>query len=317
VKRGSYVLLKIMLIYLPIAEISTNALTLLGVGAGVGMLSGMFGVGGGFLITPLLFFIGIPPAVAVATGANQVVASSISGVLAHLRRKTVDLKMGTVLLIGGLIGSSGGIWLFRLLSRLGQVDLFVQLAYVLFLGVIGTLMLQESVRSWYRSSKPGAARRKLHKHNWVHALPLKMKFRVSGLYISVIPPMLVGMAVGVLSAVMGVGGGFIMVPAMIYLLGMPTKVVVGTSLFQIIFVTAYTTVAHAVTSHSVDVMLAFFLIIGGVLGAQFGTQIGLKLKAEQLRILLALLVIAVCIKVGLDLLIRPAELYSVRIPGQH
>ncbi|PVH29129.1 sulfite exporter TauE/SafE family protein [Pararhodobacter oceanensis] len=306
-----------MLIYLPIAEVSTNAFTLLGVGGGVGILSGMFGVGGGFLITPLLFFFGIPPAVAVATGANQVVASSISGVLAHLRRKTVDLKMGTVLLIGGLIGSTGGIFVFRWLSELGQVDLFVQLAYVLFLGTVGTLMLQEALRSWYRTTKPHKGRRKLHKHTWVHALPFKTKFRVSGLYISILPPLMIGIAVGVLSAVMGVGGGFIMVPAMIYMLGMPTKVVVGTSLFQIIFVTAYTTVAHAVTSHSVDVMLAFFLIIGGVIGAQVGTQIGLKLKAEQLRVLLALLVIAVCVKVALDLLIEPSELYSIRIPGRH
>ncbi|WP_127105178.1 sulfite exporter TauE/SafE family protein [Pararhodobacter zhoushanensis] len=304
-----------MLVYLPIAEISTNLFTLLGVGAGVGMLSGMFGVGGGFLITPLLFFIGIPPAVAVATGANQVVASSISGVLAHLRRKTVDLKMGTVLLIGGLIGSSIGIVVFRWLSALGQIDLAVQLSYVLFLGVVGTLMLQESLRAWYRTKKTGSGRRKAHKHTWVHSLPFKMKFRVSGLYISVIPPLLVGASVGVLSAVMGVGGGFIMVPAMIYLLGMPTKVVVGTSLFQIIFTTAYTTVMHAVTGHSVDIMLAFFLILGGVIGAQFGTQIGLRLKAEQLRILLALLVMAVCIKVGLDLLIQPDELYSIRIAG--
>lgn len=301
-----------MLIYLPIAEVSVNAFTLIGVGGGVGLLSGMFGVGGGFLITPLLFFIGIPPAVAVATGANQVVASSISGVLAHLRRKTVDLKMGTVLLIGGLIGSSIGIVLFRWLSAIGQVDLAVQLSYVLFLGVVGALMLQESLRAWYRTKKPGAPRRKLHQHTWVHALPLKMKFRVSGLYISVIPPVLVGMAVGILSAVMGVGGGFIMVPAMIYLLGMPTKVVVGTSLYQIIFTTAYTTVAHAMTSHSVDVMLALFLILGGVVGAQFGTQIGMRLKAEQLRILLALLVLAVCIKVAMDLLVRPDELYSLR-----
>ncbi len=304
-----------MLVYLPIAEVSTNLFTLLGVGAGVGMLSGMFGVGGGFLITPLLFFIGIPPAVAVATGANQVVASSISGVLAHLRKKTVDLRMGTILLIGGLIGSSAGIVLFRWMSALGQIDLVVQLSYVLFLGVVGTLMLQESLRAWYRTRTKGTARRKLHQHTWVHALPLKMKFRVSGLYISVIPPLLVGASVGVLSAVMGVGGGFIMVPAMIYLLGMPTKVVVGTSLFQIIFTTAYTTMAHAVTGHSVDVMLAFFLIIGGVIGAQFGTQIGTRLKAEQLRILLALLVIAVCIKVAMDLLIRPDELYSLRVLG--
>ncbi|HPD93555.1 MAG: sulfite exporter TauE/SafE family protein [Rhodobacter sp.] len=304
-----------MLVYLPIAEISTNILTLLGVGAGVGMLSGMFGVGGGFLITPLLFFIGIPPAVAVATGANQVVASSISGVLAHLRRKTVDLKMGTVLLLGGLIGSTVGIWLFRWLSALGQIDLAVQLSYVLFLGVVGALMLQESLRAWYRTKKTGSGRRKLHQHTWVHALPFKMKFRVSGLYISVIPPLMVGAVVGILSAVMGVGGGFIMVPAMIYLLGMPTKVVVGTSLFQIIFTTAYTTVMHAVTGHSVDIVLAFFLILGGVIGAQLGTQIGLKLKAEQLRILLALLVLAVCIKVALDLLIQPGELYSIRVLG--
>ena len=316
-KRWGFVLWEIMLIYLPIAEISTNAFTLLAVGGGVGLLSGMFGVGGGFLITPLLFFIGIPPAVAVATGANLVVASSISGVLAHLRRKTVDLKMGTVLLAGGLLGSTAGIWLFTLLNSLGQVDLFVQLAYVLFLGIIGILMLQESLRALYRSSRPNAVRRKLHKHTWVHALPLKIKFRVSGLYISVIPPLMIGVTVGVLSAVMGVGGGFIMVPAMIYMLGMPTKVVVGTSLFQIIFVTAYTTVAHAVTSHSVDVMLAFFLIIGGVFGAQIGTQVGLRLKAEQLRILLALVVLAVCIKVALDLLIQPSEVYSIRIPGRH
>lgn len=252
---------------------------------------------------------------AVATGANQVVASSISGVLAHLRRKTVDLKMGTVLLIGGLIGSSLGIIVFRWLSALGQIDLAVQLSYVVFLGIVGGLMLQESLRAWYRTKKSGSPRRKLHQHTWVHALPFKMKFRVSGLYISVIPPLLVGAAVGVLSAVMGVGGGFIMVPAMIYLLGMPTKVVVGTSLFQIIFTTAYTTIMHAVTGHSVDIMLATFLILGGVIGAQFGTQIGTRLKAEQLRILLALLVILVCLKVATDLLIRPDELYSVRVLG--
>ncbi len=305
-----------MLVYLPIAEVSTDILTLLGVGAGVGLLSGMFGVGGGFLITPLLFFIGIPPAVAVATGANQVVASSISGVLAHLRRKTVDLKMGSVLLVGGLVGSSLGIVVFRWLSALGQVDLAVQLSYVLFLGVVGSLMLQESLRAWYRTKKSGGARRKAHQHTWVHALPLKMKFRVSGLYISVIPPLLVGASVGVLSAVMGVGGGFIMVPAMIYLLGMPTKVVVGTSLFQIIFTTAFTTVMHAVTSHSVDILLATFLIVGGVFGAQIGTRLGLRLKAEQLRILLALLVLAVCIKVATDLLLQPDELYSIRILGR-
>lgn len=305
-----------MLIYLPIAEVSANIFTLLGVGGGVGLLSGMFGVGGGFLITPLLFFIGIPPTVAVATGANQVVASSISGVLAQFRRKAVDIRMGLVLLAGGLMGSTAGVWVFQWLNALGQVDLFVQLAYVIFLGVIGALMLQESLRSWYKSTKPVVKRRKLHTHTKLHSLPFKMKFRVSGLYISIIPPILIGFAVGVLSAVMGVGGGFIMVPAMIYLLGMPTKVVVGTSLFQIIFVTAYTTLAHAFTTHAVDIILAFFLILGGVIGAQFGSQIGARMRGEQLRILLALLVLAVCVKVALDLLIEPSELFSIRVLGR-
>ena len=205
--------------------------------------------------------------------------------------------------------------LFRWLTRLGQVDLAVQLSYVVFLGIVGLLMLQEGIRTWVRASRPGAPRRKLHQHNWVHALPFKMKFRVSGLYISIIPPMLIGAFVGILSAVMGVGGGFIMVPAMIYLLGMPTKVVVGTSLFQIIFVTGYTTVAHAVANQSVDVLLALFLIIGGVVGAQYGARFGAKLKAEQLRILLALIVLAVCGKVALDLFIEPRELFQIRRIG--
>lgn len=305
-----------MQIYLPIAEISVNALTLLGVGGGVGLLSGMFGVGGGFLITPLLFFIGVPPAVAVATGVNQVVASSVSGVLAHLKRKTVDLKMGTVLLAGGLVGSLVGIWIFNLMSALGQIDLFVQLCYVALLGVVGLLMLQEGVRALRRAGRPGAPRRKLHTHIWVHNLPLKMKFRTSGLYISVFPPLLVGMFVGILAAIMGVGGGFIMVPAMIYLLGMPTKVVVGTSLFQVMFVAAFTTMMHAITNQSVDVLLALFLIIGGVIGAQLGTGMGLKLKPEVLRILLAALVLSVSAKIATDLLFEPSELYSITVEGR-
>lgn len=305
-----------MQVYLPIAETTVNAFTLLGVGGGVGVLSGMFGVGGGFLITPLLFFIGVPPAVAVATGVNQVVAASISGVLTHLKRKTVDLRMGSVLLIGGLIGSVVGIWFFTLMSRLGQIDLLVQLSYVLFLGVIGALMFQEALRALLRAKSANPPRRKLHTHNWVHNLPWKIKFRTSGLYISVFPPLLVGFGVGVLSAIMGVGGGFILVPAMIYLLGMPTKVVIGTSLFQVTFVAAFTTMLHAVTSQTVDIMLALFLIIGGVVGAQIGTRIGLKLPAEQLRILMALLVLAVAIKIGLDLVLTPRELYSITIPGR-
>ncbi|MFD1341589.1 sulfite exporter TauE/SafE family protein [Litorisediminicola beolgyonensis] len=302
-----------MQLYLPIAEVSVNLFLLLGLGTLVGVLSGMFGVGGGFLITPLLFFMGIPPAVAVATGANQIVASSVSAVLAHLRRKTVDLKMGTVLLVGGLIGSGFGVWLFNWLKGLGQVDLLVNLCYVVFLGIIGGLMLVESLRAIFRSRKGGPPKRR--SHVWVHGLPFKMRFRASGLYISAIPPLMVGAAVGVLAAVMGVGGGFIMVPAMIYLLGMPTKVVVGTSLFQIIFVTGFTTLLHATTSMTVDVVLALALILGGVIGAQFGAMIGSKLKAEQLRILLALLVLGVCLKLAFDLVLPPDELFVITSAG--
>jgi uncharacterized membrane protein YfcA len=300
-----------MQLYLPIAEVSVNAFLIMGLGGIVGFLSGMFGVGGGFLITPLLFFIGVPPAVAVATGANQVVASSISGVLAQVRRKGVDFQMGGVLLVGGILGSAIGVWVFRLMTKLGQVDLFVQLSYVLFLGLIGALMLQESLRSLLRARQPGAPIRRSHVHSWVHGLPFKVKFRASGLYISVIPPVLVGAAVGFLAAIMGVGGGFILVPAMIYLLGMPTKVVIGTSLFQIIFVTAFTTIMHAVTSHTVDMLLALLLILGGVIGAQIGTRVGVRLKAEQLRILLSLLVLAVSLRIAVDLLVTPSELFSV------
>ncbi|MBM2291666.1 sulfite exporter TauE/SafE family protein [Sulfitobacter pseudonitzschiae] len=301
-----------MQIYLPIAEVSVNAFLLLGLGGLVGLLSGMFGVGGGFLMTPLLFFIGIPPAVAVATGANQIVASSFSGVLAHFRRRTVDLRMGTVLLIGGLIGAAAGVAVFNYLRSIGQVDLMVRLCYVVFLGIIGTLMFVESLAALRRSSSGAKPKRK--KHGLVHKMPFKMRFRVSGLYISVIPPLLVGLSVGVLAAIMGVGGGFIMVPAMIYILGMPTKVVIGTSLFQIIFVAAFTTMLHATTNYTVDVVLAVLLLVGGVVGAQIGTNIGLRMKAEQLRVLLALLVMIVCGKLALELLLEPSELYSVAPP---
>ena len=304
-----------MQIYLPIAEVSVNAFLLLGLGGLVGVLSGMFGVGGGFLMTPLLFFIGIPPAVAVATEANQIVASSFSGVLAHLKRKTVDLRMGVVLLIGGLVGAALGVVLFNYLKAQGQVDLLVKLCYVVFLGVIGGLMFIESLNAIRKTAKGAAPTRK--KHNWIHKLPFKMRFRVSGLYISVIPPLLVGLCVGVLAAIMGVGGGFIMVPAMIYLLGMPTKVVVGTSLFQIIFVTAFTTMLHATTNFTVDVVLAVLLLIGGVIGAQIGTRIGVKMKAEQLRILLAMMVLLVCGKLAFDLLVTPSEFYTIGTSGGH
>ena len=306
-----------MSIYLPIAEISVNAFLLLGLGGIVGILSGMFGVGGGFLMTPLLFFIGIPPTVAVATEANQIVASSFSGVLAHFRRKTVDLKMGVVLLIGGLVGAFFGIDLFNFLKAQGQVDLLVKLCYVSFLGIVGGLMFVESLRSMLKApAKPGQPAGRA-KHGWVSKLPFRMRFRTSGLYISVIPPLLVGAAVGVLAAIMGVGGGFIMVPAMIYILGMPTKVVVGTSLFQIIFVTAFTTMLHAITNHTVDMALALLLLIGGVVGAQVGTVIGVRMRGEQLRILLAILVLAVCFKLALDLLLEPSEIYTLGNSGGH
>ncbi len=304
-----------MQLYLPIAEVSVNIFVLLGIGGVVGLLSGMFGVGGGFLITPLLLFIGVPAPVAVATGANQVVASSVSGVLAHVQRRTVDFRMGAVLLAGGVVGSGGGIWLFDMLRRAGQVELLVQLSYVAFLGAIGALMFQESLRALIRSRRPGEPPQRRTRHGVGTGLPLKLRFRASGLYISVLPPLAIGAAVGFLAAIMGVGGGFILVPAMIYLLGMPTKVVVGTSLFQIIFVTAFTTLMHAVTAQSVDMLLAVVLILGGVIGAQIGTGIGLRLKAEQLRILLAVLVLAVAGRIGLDLILAPDELYSLA-PGR-
>ncbi len=300
-------------IYLPIAEIAVNAWLILAIGGGVGILSGMFGVGGGFLMTPLLFFIGIPPAVAVATQGNQIVASSISGVLAHLRRRTVDLRMGAVLLAGGLLGAVVGVQIFAALRAQGQIDLIVQLCYVLFLGVIGLLMFVESVRALRRSRGAPPPRRR--RRGMADALPFKMRFRTSGLYVSVIPPILIGFAVGVLAAIMGVGGGFIMVPAMIYLLGMPTKVVIGTSLLQIIFVSAATTMLHAVTNQTVDLLLAMLLIAGGVIGAQVGTRLGTRLRAEQLRVGLALLVLLVCGKIAWDLLATPAELYAISDAG--
>jgi uncharacterized membrane protein YfcA len=303
-----------MQIYLPIAEVSVNVFLLFGLGLIVGVLSGMFGVGGGFLLTPLLFFIGIPSAVAVATGADLIVASSFSGVLAHLRRRTVDLRMGLVLLVGGLIGAAIGVQLFAAMRQIGQVDLLVRLFYVVFLGIIGALMFVESLRAIRRIKRTGGAALR-RKHNWVHALPLKVKFRTSGLYISVLPPIGIGLLVGILSAIMGVGGGFLMVPAMIYMLGMPTKVVVGTSLFQIIFVTGFTTLLHATTTRTVDLGLAVVLVLGGVIGAQIGTRLGTRLKAEQLRILLALLVLSVCLKLGLDLVLRPGEIYSLSVGG--
>lgn len=300
-----------MPLYLPIAEMSLNIFLLLLMGGGVGFLSGMFGVGGGFLMTPLLIFAGVPPAVAVATEANQITAASVSGALAHWRRGGVDLKMGAMLIVGGAIGSFFGAELFAYLRTIGQVDTMIALAYVLFLGSVGSLMFIESVNAW-RKSKHGIVTKKKRNHeSWVHALPLKMRFRKSRLYISALLPIAIGMVVGILAAIMGVGGGFIMVPAMIYLLGMPTNVVVGTSLFQIIFVTATVTFLHSVNTHTVDVVLAVLLLIGAVIGAQVGVRVGSKLKGEQLRILLAVMVLGVCVKMAFGLLSEPSELFTI------
>ena len=300
-----------MYIYLPIAEISMNVFTIIGLGGMVGLLSGIFGVGGGFLMTPLLIFLGVPAPVAVGTEANQIVASSVSGVLAHFRRGNVDIKMGLVLLAGGLFGSTIGVALFALLRELGQIDVVIKLSFIVFLGIIGSLMLFESIRSILRARLPGARRGKLHQHNWLHGLPFKMRFRKSKLYISALLPFFLAAFVGVLSAIMGVGGGFILVPAMIYLLGMPTYTVIGTSLFQIIFVTANITILQSVQTQTVDFVLAGLLLVGAVIGAQFGARVGALLRGEQLRGLLALIVLAVCLKLVFDLVITPEDVFSV------
>ncbi len=300
-----------MHIYLPIAEMSVNIFLILAMGGGIGFLSGLFGVGGGFLMTPLLIFIGVPAPVAVGTEANQIVASSVSGVLAHWRRGNVDFKMGSILLVGGFFGSSAGVVLFKYLQFIGQIDLVIKLSFIIFLGIIGSLMFWESIRTIIRSHNPASRRRKLHQHNWLHGLPLKVRFRKSKLYISAILPFAIGAIVGVLSAIMGVGGGFIMVPAMIYLLGMPTSVVIGTSLFQIIFVTANVTFLQALTVQTVDILLAILLLAGAVVGAQFGSKYSVRMKGEQLRALLAIMVLGVCIKIIVDLVTKPADLYSI------
>ncbi|HJS33572.1 MAG TPA: sulfite exporter TauE/SafE family protein [Alphaproteobacteria bacterium] len=300
-----------MPIYLPIAELSLDVFMMLAIGGGVGLLAGMFGIGGGFLITPLLIFLGVPPAVAAATGANTVIAPSVSGVLSHWRRRAVDLKMGAVLLVGGVAGSAASVALFGLLSRLGQIDLVVQLAYVLLLGSVGVMMLVEGLRALRRVRTPGSPLRKLHRHTWLHGLPLKLRFPKSKLYLSVFLPLGLGLVVGVLSGLMGIGGGFLLVPAMIYLLGMPTSVVVGTSLMQIIFVSSSVTWLQSWSHQTVDAMLALVLIFGAAAGAPLGARLGARLKAEQTRVLMALLIVAVALRLGSNLVLTPAELYSV------
>ena len=295
-----------MLVYLPIAEMPVDPFVVVAMGAAVGFLSGMFGGGGGFLMTPLLIFYGIPPAVAVGTEASQIVASSVSGVLAHLKRKTVDFQMGGFLVLGGAAGSVVGVFVFRALRSHGQVETLISVSYVIFLGLIGGLMMLESVRALLRSPDAKRRFRKRRSPVWMAALPFAMRFRASQLYISPIPPIILGFLIGILAAIMGVGGGFIMVPAMLYILNMPTNVVVGTSLFQIIFVTAITTVLHAAANQTVDIVLALLLLSGGVIGAQLGVRAGVKLKAEHLRALLALLVLAVCARLLIGLAIQPS-----------
>jgi uncharacterized membrane protein YfcA len=300
-----------MQIYLPIAELPVSILTILAMGAAVGFLSGMFGIGGGFLMTPLLIFLGIPPAVAVGTQATQIVASSVTGALAHLARNSIDFKMGGVLLGGGILGSLSGIYIFKVLSNIGQIDLAISVVYVLFLSVIGAMMMVESVQA-IRAARGGATSKKRSgHHSWIHGLPFKMRFRRSKLYISVIPPILIGYFVGTLSAIMGVGGGFILIPAMIYILRMPTNVVIGTSFFQIVFVAALTGVMHAVENQAVDIVLAFLLVIGGVVGAQYGVRAAEKMPAEQLRALLAALLLLIGLRLGYELISPPEDLYSI------
>jgi uncharacterized membrane protein YfcA len=300
-----------MEIYLPVAEMSVNWLVIIALGMGVGFLSGMFGVGGGFLMTPLLVFTGIPSTVAVATTLSHVTASSMSGALSQWRRQGIDFVMAGVMLGGGIFGTLSGVWLFALMRRQGQMDLIVALGYVLLLGSIGTIMLRESLATLkaYRSGITPS--RRLVNRGWIQALPFKMRFRQSRLYISVIPPIIIGFVVGALSAIMGIGGGFIVVPAMIYILRMPTSVVMGTSLAQIIAVTAITTVLQASSNYAVDIILAGLLVIGGVVGAQLGVRAGARLRGEQLRLLLAVIVLTVAAGLAWQLVVRPADVYSL------
>jgi uncharacterized protein len=305
----------LMHVYLPIAEMSVNVFTFVGLGAVVGFLSGMFGVGGGFLMTPLLIFLGVPSPVAVGTEAAQIVASSVSGALWQYRRNNVDVQMGVVLLIGGICGSIIGVQMVKILIDAGRFDFFIAFGYVTLLGVVGVLMMIESINTIQRARTGAAAEpRKPGQHSWVHGLPFKVRFQRSKLYISALPPLIIGAFVGFLAAIMGVGGGFIMVPAMIYLLRMPANVVVGTSLFQIVFVTAATTILQATTNYTVDIVLALLLMVGGVVGAQFGSAMGARLKGEQLRFLLAAIVLLVAGRFAFDLVATPKELYSISTP---
>jgi uncharacterized membrane protein YfcA len=302
-----------MEIYLPIAEMSVNWVFLIGLGLGVGFLSGLFGVGGGFLMTPLLIFTGIPSTVAVGTTLSHITASSVSGAITQWRRRAIDFKMAGVMLSGGMLGTLIGIWLVDHLRRQGQMDLIVSLSYLILLGVVGAIMLRESLETLKAARGGTAATARPVTRPWLMALPLKTRFRQSRLYISVIPPIVIGVLVGVLSAIMGIGGGFIVVPAMIYILRMPTNVVLGTSLAQIIAITAITTVLQATSNSAVDLVLAFFLVAGGVVGAQLGVRAGARLRGEQLRLLLAVLVLLVAARLAWGLVATPSDIYTTTL----
>jgi uncharacterized protein len=304
-----------MQVYLPIAELSLNVVLLLLMGFAIGFLSGMFGVGGGFILTPLLIFLGVPPAVAVGTSASQVVAASVSGAVGHWRRNNVDLQMGLFMIAGGFVGAFVGVKVLAFLIARGQLEPFVAVSYVLLLGVVGALMLIESVRVLRAAAaKTGTSMRRGGTHTWLDGLPFKVRFRHSRIYASLIPFVGIGIIVGLLTAIMGVGGGFLLVPAMIYLMRIPTRIVIGTSTVQILCVTAYTTVLQATMNYTVDVLLSVPLMAGSVVGAQFGVGFSERFKAEQLRALLALIVLAVAVRMALGLVIRPADLYSIDVP---
>jgi uncharacterized membrane protein YfcA len=299
-------------IYLPIANLSVNALVIIGLGGIVGLLSGMFGVGGGFLTTPLLIFYGIPPTVAAASAATQVTGASVSSVFTHLSRKTVDVPMGVVMVVGGVIGAGLGAIIFRLLESVGQMDTAIGILYAVMLGSIGILMAKEAIHSLVLAARgeiPHARRRR--RHPLVAALPFRRRYYASGLYMSPIAPLLLGVFSGIITMLMGIGGGFVLVPAMLYILGMSTQVVIGTSLFQILFVTMVTTMTHALTTRAVDLVLAFLLLIGSVVGAQVGDRISMTVRPEYLRVVLALIVLVVAIRMALGLGYQPDEIYTV------
>lgn len=299
--------------YLPIAELPVNVLLILGMGLAVGFISGMFGVGGGFLMTPLLIFIGISPAVAVASVSTHIAASSMSGAMSYWRRGALDLALASMLLIGAMLGTVSGVWLFTLLRRMGQLDLTIGLSYVTMLGVVGSMMIAEGLSAMLRSwgGKAGPARKR-GGHAWFHGLPLKIRFKQSRIYVSVIPIWVIGYIIGFLGALMGIGGGFLLVPALIYLMRVPTSVVIGTSMVLTLVTMAFATLMHAMTNHLVDAVLALILMVGGVMGAQFGARAGQRIRAEQLRLLLGLLVLAVGLRFAFGIIVQPPDLYTVR-----